>query len=388
MWSQCDNNTPCASCIRRGQHCQRLVRGSKELRPTTSVQPLVSSPRPRSMNNGPNLLHLKLFHHFQTFTVHTLQFSPSVWEHALQLSFQFDFLADAILCLAAQHLAVLQPESAASSTAATTHLSRALSKFRHELASKEFTSTHIDAFIATSLLLQYQLWTNTEDYVLPKGGGGPSGDVVFNFSSSLKKVFLKCIPSLLDQPSVFMPFIRLDSKDMLVEAAQISDGTLTAYENVFSYNRRFDAGLLSLSLPYTRGSDVAVLERWRYTPPKIAGVHDPIEDGYTPIIRQLCLIQSFLPEAQPPESASAGSPLFPELVKYILSFPVMCHGPLNSMIQNGDPHALLLLCHFYRAVRIILEPSQCWWVHKRATVCAAALKEWLIRKGAESSENQ
>lgn len=108
-----------------------------------------------------NLLHLKLFHHFQTCTRQTLLLAPEVWEQALQLSFQFEFLMNAILYVAARHLSILQPEDAAYPTAATGHLGHALSRFRLEV-SNDFTSTHLDAFIATSVLVQYEIWTDTD----------------------------------------------------------------------------------------------------------------------------------------------------------------------------------------------------------------------------------
>jgi len=111
---------------------------------------------------------------------------------------------------------------------------------------------------------------------------------------------------------------------------------------------------------------------------KILKVSDSEEMGYATIINELCLILSFLPEAQPSEPVRTKTSLLPELVRYIFTFPVMCRGPFASMVQQSDPHALLLLYHFYRAVRILLPPDEGWWAYKRAKLSETVLKAWLI----------
>jgi hypothetical protein len=76
----------------------------------------------------------------------------------------------------------------------------------------------------------------------------------------------------------------------------------------------------------------------------------------------------------------ARTPLLPGLVRYIFTFPVMCRGSFALMFQQSDPHALLLLYHFYRAVRILLPTDECWWTYKRAAPSETVLKEWSIRE--------
>jgi hypothetical protein len=311
--------------------------------------------------------------------------APEVWEHALQLSFQFEFLMSAILCVAARHLAILQPEDATYPTAAASHLGRALSRFRLEL-SKDFTSTHLDAFIATSVLVQYEIWTNTE--LLSRQDDGvvsfdPSRDLMFAVSSGLKQVFLKSVRLASDQRSVFMLHIQHNPADNLIGAAQISNGTLAKYQEFFSYHQPLSLELLNIPLPFTRSTDLDISNSWGHALPKIEDTPDLIQDGYMPVISRLCLILSFLPEARPVHAISAESPLLPELARYIFTFPVQCYGHFASMIQQGDSHALLLLYHFYRAVRILLPPGECWWANKRATVSETALKEWLTRESAK-----
>ncbi|XXH02617.1 hypothetical protein Hte_008996 [Hypoxylon texense] len=343
-----------------------------------------------------NLHHLKLFHHFQTCTRHTLMLTPEIWDHAVHLSFQFEFLMNTILCVAARHLAFLRPDDATYPRAAASHLCRALPGFRHEL-SNNFKLTHIDAFIATSLLLQYEAWTSTDfspDQDDAAMSFDPTRDRVFAMGSSLKEVFLKSVPLLSGQPSKFLPLLRYNPMDNLVAAAKISNGTLAKYQQFFSYTRPISLELLDAPLPCSGDTDVAVSNLWQHPVSRARNEPEPVDDGYAPIIARLCLVLSFLPEAQPLEYNGAKTALFSDLARYILSFPIICHGPFavtqqgrrgpfSSMVQQGDPHALSLLYHFYRAAKILLPPDECWWAHKRAAVSEANLKEWLMKESTK-----
>lgn len=382
---KCNEASPCDRCIRRGERCQRLSRSKGVVSisiPSMPTQPLFR--QSNSTDAAVNLLHMKLFHHFQTFTRQTLMFVPDNWDRALQLCFEFDFLMNSILCVAARHLSTLQPDVATYPTAAASHLCRALSLFRSQL-SDSLISIHIDAFIATSILLQYDIWSST-DFVSPQENGmltfDASRDRIFTFASSLKEVFLKSVSHDSAKHSVFMQkHIQVDPTDVLVEAAQIGSATLAQYQDFFSYDRPLTQELLTIPFTYSRTAELVVSNPWRQHLPKSAP--DPIDDGYLPVIRRLCLILSFLPESQPPQMADVDAPFFPQLVRYILSFPVMCHGPFSTMVQRSDPHALVLLYHFYRAANILLSPDLCWWAHKRAAMSEKLLKEWLIRNSAD-----
>lgn len=129
--------------------------------------------------------------------------------------------------------------------------------------------------------------------VKPLSQGGNTRDQIFAFASSLKSVFLKCIPLIVGQPSIFKPHIQQDVRDKLVKSAQISNGTLTAYQNFFSYYRPLDSELVNLTIPQTRGTNLATLGPLQCYVQK-PQISDSIEDGYALIITQLCLILSFL----------------------------------------------------------------------------------------------
>lgn len=391
------------SCSRRGERCQRPTRYNNRVSSTPSIpKPVVSNPIPSfgPTDGGLNLGHLKLFHHFQTYTRHTLILIPEVWDYAIQLSFQWEFLMDTILCVTARHLAFLRPEDPTYPRTASSHLCRALPGFRQELANN-FSTTHIDAFMATSLLLQYEAWTSTDfstDLDDTAASFDPTRDRVFAMGASLKEVFMKSLPTLRRQPSRFLPLLRCNPMDTLVPAARISEETLAKYQDFFSYARPIRPELLDVPMPAPASeNDLVATKLWDHRDCQAQTQPDPSEDAYSPIIVRLSLVLSFLPEAHPRDYPGAMSPLFAHLARYILSFPVMCHGPFtmapkrgcpvrfSAMVQQGDPHALSMLYHFYRAVRVLLPSEDCWWAQKRAAASEAKLRGWLEQESAKQS---
>lgn len=326
-----------------------------------------------------NLHHMRLFHHFESSTHKTLLIDPDVWKAVLQLSLKFEYLMHTILCVAARHLSLLQPGSIEHSATAAQHLCRALSLFQHQL-STNFTSTHIDAFVATTLLLLYEVWS--QPGLLPSDDSSISAydaskDSVFSISSSLKKTFLASVP-LISQPSpsIFLPHLQHPPLRKLAVAAQISRHSLAKFQDLFSYSRPLSLDMLTSLPSFERSTPDAALDLWQHH------VHDsscPIEGGYVPTIGRLCLILAFLPESGQPYLDFDGGSLLPDLARCIFMFPVSCHGSFASMVQQGDPHALLVLYHFYRATRILLCSSEYWWAHDHASRSEKWLENYLTQ---------
>jgi hypothetical protein len=284
---------------------------------------------------------------------------------------------NAILCIAARHLAISNPDDVTYSTAAAKHLSRALSLFYHNLSDIQ-TPVHVDAFIATSVLLQYEVWTNT-DFLSREDGVvsfTPARDRFFALSSSLKQVFLDSIPFALGKPSIFLKYVAFCTRSALIGAAKVSHTTWARYQDYFSYHRPLSMELLDVPPQCVQGTDPAIsnLHKDRALGTHV-GSHE-VEDGYVSTVTEICLLESFLSE----ERSTDASPLVPKLARYIFTFPVVCCGGFGSMVQQSDPHALLLLYHFYRSVRILLPADEFWWAHKRATLSETVLKEWLTKE--------
>lgn len=344
---------------------------------------------------------MKLFHHFQTCTQHTLVFGPEVWEHALQLSCEFESLMHAILCISARHLSYLCPDEGKYPAAAAAHLSRTLRLFREDLT-HNFSVSNIDAFMATATLLHYELWVNT-DFVLSGPNGtvaiDPSRDPIFDLCAGMQCIFLNSLPHMSERPSVFGPVILHSPRVVLAEAAKINRCTLQFFQSFFAYKRALEPQLLTAPLPsYTRGVDMPPQECWG--PGRRVLTLDIDEDdevgdlnaeAYENVVPRLCLMLSFLPEAQDLDVECSGAlsdDLLPDFSRYVFTFPALCERPFAQMVKRGDPKALVLMYHFYRAVRISLSGKEsCWWAQKRASSSEILLRDLLVKECARTAES-
>ncbi|KAI0102973.1 hypothetical protein GGR51DRAFT_258789 [Nemania sp. FL0031] len=380
---KCNEETPCANCARRGDRCQRHIR-SNYVTPIPRTPTWAPSPSCRIKDTAVNLLHMKLFHHFQTSTRQTLLCGQEAWSYVLQLSFEFDYLINAVLCIAARHLAVLHPDDQTYGKIAASHLCQASSGLR-DVLSKGSNSIHFDAFLATSILLYYDTWTNA-DYFLPQqedeAVSSAWADRVFGFSSSLKKTLLTGFERPWEQPSVFRQSLMKNPGDEITAACKASPDKLAEYEDFFSYHRPLTIEMLnSLSTNSVNKDQINSGSGPNHVSQKQAAA-DPAEDAYTPVVHRLCVILPFLGQSQSPDSVSTPDPssMLPLLAKFILSFPLLGWSAFPSLIERGDAHALFLLYYFYRAVRILLPHKDWWWARKRAVVAEGVLREWLISK--------
>ncbi|KJR86138.1 uncharacterized protein SPSK_02424 [Sporothrix schenckii 1099-18] len=216
--AQCDENEPCAHCVRRKEQCRRL--SVKDTKTKThddheapdarlNIGPSLASPR---LENDPdphvNLWHLELFHHFAQRTVATLSF-PAVWPTLLQQSFHDECIMWAILCTASCHLAALAPQDpryAGPSPASLPFLPKAIGLFRQNLA-RPFTKSNADALMGCALLMNYIAWTNL---TFLDGDGNASGgldlshDPLFLLSPGVRHVYTQAMPIFMAEQSVFL----------------------------------------------------------------------------------------------------------------------------------------------------------------------------------------
>lgn len=337
---------------------------------------------------------MELFHHFQTSTRHTLVGESEFWTHAIQFSFHFDYVMNAILCVAARHRASLQPGESTYVAAASNHLSRTLGRFRYEM-SRPFPSIHLDAFILTSLLLHYEIWMG-DDFMTPRDDTcnmhtvNALTDHLFSYCSSMKQVFLKCVPHALGQSSVCMPHIRCNSPiEFLTTMSEQKNGELRN-----KYRERLLRSPVSLDLLDL--GDMVDSEPVRETHHELKDDTPAVserENGggemaeYERAITGLSLLLSFLPNNHSQPNGELQSidnsfvkTILPELASYILLFPVMCHGQFAFKVQQSDLRALIVLYHFYRAVGILLPSREYWWAHHRARASEQILHDWLTRQ--------
>lgn len=305
-----------------------------------ATKPLVGSALPGagSTNAGVNLLHLELFHHFLTYTASTLTLAPDVWLSCIPLSFHFDFLANIMLSLAARHIVFLRSENNHYSIAAARHLGLCLASF-HAALQGDLGAVQIDAFIATSLLLLHAVWTEFEVCRTRPDGVqvyDPARDGIFTFTTSLKGMFLHVLPRWPGnlEESVFLSHLRKDPIVSLGRALKMS------------------------------GLDSAISQH-------------PHDDGLAQAAHLINILDSCVSIQTAQHGITLEAVLFSDLTRSILSFPIQCRGAFASMVQNGDPRALTLLCQFYRAVGILLPHDQGWWAQKRVRASIEGLSEYI-----------
>ncbi|KKO96921.1 hypothetical protein THAR02_10974 [Trichoderma harzianum] len=272
-------------------------------------------------------------------TIPTLLFDSDAWETAMQLSFSFPSLMHAILCASARQLSFLFPDEQKYATAATTHLIKTLCLFRDDLSTK-FTPSNADAFMVTTALLHMEMWSNVEFMVFGPDGAmlyDPLQDRLFQHSLGVLHVFLSCTPISLQESSPLMPHVKHSSRNVLVNAAKLSRKSLENFRWFFSYERPLSLSLLSVPLPFVRDSDLAPEDDWAVQVPKLAEI-GPSESkeagyslkGYYGIVDRLCLILSFLPEAQDEEYEGLSPELTTNLSRYLIIFPVLCDQQLHT----------------------------------------------------------
>ncbi|KAM7207355.1 hypothetical protein V8F20_002235 [Naviculisporaceae sp. PSN 640] len=90
----------------------------------------------------------------------------------------------------------------------------------------------------------------------------------------------------------------------------------------------------------------------------------------------------FTPNTTPPDCAR--STLTQEdVVRYVLTFPMLCFGPFLPLISSGDSRALVVLLHIYRVVGVLLPSDNFWWCRKRSEVMVSAIGAELRARGLE-----
>lgn len=86
------------------------------------------------------------------------------------------------------------------------------------------------------------------------------------------------------------------------------------------------------------------------------------------VVRRLSPILCCLaaPKASSQATHPTGMPRKADLKRLLFTFPVFCCVPMLQMMAQGDARALLLLFHFYRAVRVLLPTEDTWWAGERS----------------------
>jgi hypothetical protein len=360
--------------LRRAEECEQRI---LDVRPPHSPQPnmLQQMPSPALLvGTSPtvNMLHMKLFHHFETSTRHTLSFE-SVWKEALGWSLENEALMHAILSISAKHLVYLCPNEPVYGVAAASHLAQTLSIFRRDINHK-FTALNIDSFMATSILIFFELWTETEFLATDSAGLTTldlSKDSIFRLAGGLVEIFHSADSVMQEKPSSFIVEIMHSPRQSLNNAARLSKETLSSFHSFFSYTQP----------PHYEQLSVASAFEGNSTPEPSVAVRGQLSEDETDLcaahkdaVNRLATLLSFLPEVQGPKYSEASEQMMPDLTRYAFTFLIFIHGYAEMTISRQDPKGILVLYHFYRAVRILLVGPNCWWTHKRARLLEQLLE--------------
>ncbi|KAK2589713.1 hypothetical protein QQS21_012610 [Conoideocrella luteorostrata] len=94
----------------------------------------------------------------------------------------------------------------------------------------------------------------------------------------------------------------------------------------------------------------------------------PRRTAFERVVRRLSPLLSCLSAPQGSANAFPGAPMprQADLQRLIFTFPVFCCGAMLELVAAGDARTLIMLYHFYRAVRILLPTEESWWAGERS----------------------
>lgn len=467
---KCDENTPCANCVKRNEACVRappppIPSGMSTPGSSDQSSPPGTATLPREMDWSPlqaaepetlpvNLLHMELLHHFERVTIPTLMMKE-IWGGMLQLAFrsqQHTFLVNAMLSLAAAHLSYLLPSDTRYHRAKHALLSHALRDYRTAL-SAPITPQNCDPLLGGAILVHYLLWCDLSflDNLTTTTPNTPldlSGDRLYWLSTGQRQIFFMAWPLFQQQDSIFMkvgilqPCMALSDevearglnwrrfakvfdavydnvrfwggRDGVSSAAGSEGGAAGSEEGMDGVERERSGGERSMSDVFDPG-DVGWVGEPPSGPPLRVSVlfesykeadafvrsgcvanEDLTRAAYKRLAGRLAIAMAFVEDARsrgrtatewfqkdPVSGFSTSTFSQEDIVRYVLTFPMLCFGPLLPLISSGDSRMLLLLYHIYHVVDELLPDDQAWWCRKRVAVMKVAIKDELKARGLE-----
>ncbi|KAK5633503.1 hypothetical protein RRF57_009217 [Xylaria bambusicola] len=396
---KCDEQFPCSNCLKRHERCIRSnAAGSRKNELSTRIsQPLNTL---MVEDTSINLLHLELFFHFQRGLVDTLVFSE-IWEQVLPWSFQEPYVMCSILCLAAIHLSTLQPQSLRYSNVAVQLLGKSASLFNDKL-SRPVTAQNSEAVIAVSILMHYISWSYIR-FVDKRGkfqyqkGNSPlmmylSKDPLLQLSFGVQGILNDAFRILMGSDSVFLT-TGLYSPIYAIEEAILQQG-----EDPWRFVHRF---MEIPDEPHRQPPDDH-LSSYKEKPIGCLWSHEhgcnaetalgppqeppnPRQVAFEGIAKRLSLL--FCLVSMSPSTGNSASQaltrLQPDIERCFFSFPVHYSSAFRELALRGDSRALIILCHFYRAARILLTGPRTWWARQRSRIIECLILEDLTLRGLD-----
>ncbi|KAI1312930.1 hypothetical protein F5Y03DRAFT_204530 [Xylaria venustula] len=398
---KCDEHFPCSNCLKRHEKCIRpSTNRHSELNPRISQSPSMFVVD----NTNINLLHLELFSHFQRELLNTLAFSE-IWQDVLQWSFQEPYIMCPILCLAATHLSILRPQSSRYSNVAIQLLSKSAALFSEKL-SGPVTPKNSEALIAASILMHYISWGHfgavekQESFPCNENNspltGHLSKDPLLQLSYGVQGILHQAFHILHGSDSVFLATGLYTPVYAIEEAIRQLGGDPWRFVDHFM---EVPSDLQRSPLVHdSRSGSTSQKEQ----PINCLCSHENMPNGDTVQVapqaflhrRQVgfekvakrlsllfCLI-SLSSSTNNLESQILES-LQPDIERCLFSFPVHYSQAFRGLALEGDPRALIMLCHFYRAARILLNSPRTWWARQRSRIIECLILKDLSYRGLD-----
>ncbi|KAK1751930.1 sterol uptake control protein 2 [Echria macrotheca] len=449
---KCDETDPCGNCVKRGEKCVRsLLLPPQQQRSPTSHSKEGNESSSSDANNirlgrqmdawstatlpldgfgtgggggggeeGVNMLHMELLHHFERDTMRTLIFKD-LWPGMLQLAFrsqQHTFLITAMLSLSAAHLSSLNPSQPRYHAAKHALLDRALSSYRTAL-SEPITSSNCDALLGGAVLVHYLLWTDLSflDSCSSSGEFNLSGDRLYHLSTGQRQIFFMAWPLFQSEGSAFRhapviaPCMTIAYE---VEARGLHSWKrfLRGFMGVYDNPRYHGCLASSLASPPAFGySDLGLdlrvgeeQEEENRCPSVLrsttlwdsykageafvasGGVSSPesTRAAYARLAERVAMAFAWLLDTTERQEKTDGEKEYWErehASRYVLTFAMLCFGPLLPVIARGESRVLVLLWHVYRAAGELLPGEGFWWGRRRVEVMKRVIGEELGRRG-------
>lgn len=311
-----------------------------------------------------------------------------------------------ILCLAATHLSTLRPQAPRYSNAAVQLLGKSTSLFSEKL-SRPMTARNSEALMAVSILLHYILWSHIELVEKQEQlshhksrdtlAARLSRDPLLQLSFGVRGLLYESFRHLSGSDSVFLE-TGLYSPRYAIEEAIIQQGDdpwrfvnhfmeildNPRYQPLIAHDHRDDTPSRTrrpLTCPYAnrRNDEIASV-----TP---HGTRDPERLDFEDIAERLSLLFCLVSRSSFIYDQSASQTLTrlqPNVERLFFSFPIHFSKTFREPALRGDARALILLCHFYRAARVLLTSPGTWWARQRSRVIESWILQDLTSKGLES----
>ncbi|KAI1420894.1 hypothetical protein F5Y12DRAFT_770713 [Xylaria sp. FL1777] len=392
---KCDEKFPCSNCLKRHERCiHPNATESRHNRLNTRI-----SPSPSALmvgNTSINLLHLELFSHFERGLLDTLAFSE-IWQQVLPWSFQEPYIMSSILCLAATHLSNLRPQSPRYSNVAIQLLGYSAALFSEKL-SKPVTAQNSEALIAASILMHYISWAHVgfvEKHEMFAAHKHLSKDPLLQLSFGVQGILHKAFQVLRGSDSVFLTTGLYSPINAIKEAIlqQGEDpwrfvdhfmGISGTPRQPLERNNRDDPSshkkvLINClcSHPDKSDTDIAVV------PPQVSPELRQV--AFEGIAERLSLLFCLVSMSSSVSNSASQTlaHLQPDTERCFFSFPIHYSQAFRDLALRGDSTALIFLCHFYRAARILLTSPETWWARQRSRVIECLILEDLTSRGLD-----